>query len=91
MHISYGSAFMPADAMVTTLKSLKLHGMADAIGELAQQQAPAYHQAETLLESLLKAEVAEREVRSINYQMKVARFGSYRGLACFNFAEIAVD
>ena len=29
---------MPAEAMVTTLKSLKLHGMADAIGELAQQQ-----------------------------------------------------
>ena len=41
---------MPAEAMVTTLKSLKLHGMADAIGELAQQQAPAYHQAEPLLE-----------------------------------------
>ena len=41
---------MPADAMVATLKSLQLHGMADAIGELAQQQAPAYHQAEALLD-----------------------------------------
>ena len=77
--------------MVATLKSLKLHGMADAIGELAQQQAPAYRQAEPLLESLLKAEVAEREVRSINYQMKVARFPAYRDLAGFDFTESTVD
>lgn len=82
---------MQTDALVTTLKSLKLHGMADAIGELAQQQAPAYRQAEPILESLLKAEVAEREVRSINYQMKVARFPAYRDLAGFDFTESAVD
>lgn len=82
---------MQTDALVTTLKSLKLHGMADAIGELAQQQAPAYRQAESILESLLKAEVAEREVRSINYQMKVARFPAYRDLDGFDFTESAVD
>ena len=82
---------MPAEAMVATLKSLKLHGMADAIGELAQPQAPAYHQAEPLLESLLKAAVAEREVRSINDQMKVARCPAYRDLAGCNCAESAVD
>ena len=57
---------MPAEAMVTTLKSLKLRRAWLTLSrELAQQQAPAYHQAEPLLESLLKAEVAEREVRSI--------------------------
>jgi DNA replication protein DnaC len=89
--IIYGGNLMPADVMVATLKSLKLHGMAEAIGELAQQQAPAYHQAVPLLESLLKAEVAEREVRSINYQMKVARFPAYRDLTGFDFTESAVD
>ena len=82
---------MQTDALVTTLKSLKLHGMADAIGERALQQAPAYRQAEPLLASLLKAEVAEREVRSINYQMKVARFPAYRDLAGFDFTESTVD
>lgn len=86
-----GSMRMEAEAMVATLKSLKLHGMADAIGELAQQQAPAYRQAEPLLESLLKAEVAERQVRSINYQMSVARFPAYRDLAGFDFDESTVD
>jgi len=58
---------METEIMVVTLKSLKLHGMAEAIGEFAHQQAQAYRQAEPLLESLLKAEVAERQVRSINY------------------------
>lgn len=82
---------MLADVMAATLKSLKLHGMAEVIGEPAQQQVPAYHQAEPLLESLIKAEVAEREVRSINYQIKVARFSVYRDLAGFSFAESAVD
>ena len=82
---------MQADTLVTTLKSLKLHGMAQAVEELARQSAPAYHQAESILESLLKAEVAEREVRSINYQMKVARFPAYRDLAGFDFTQSTVD
>ena len=82
---------METDALVATLKSLKLHGMAQAIEELAQQQAPAYRHAESILDALLKAEVAEREVRSINYQMKVARFPAYRDLAGFAFAESTVD
>ena len=82
---------MNADAMITTLKSLKLFGMADTIGNLAEQGAPAYQQVVPILETLLKAEVAEREVRSINYQMKAARFPAYRDLAGFDFAQSRVD
>lgn len=41
---------------------------------MAEQAAPIYRQAVPVLETLLKAEVAEREVHSINYQMKAARF-----------------
>jgi DNA replication protein DnaC len=82
---------MTADAMISTLKSLKLFGMADTIGNLAEQGAPAYRQVVPILETLLKAEVAEREVRSINYQMKAARFPAYRDLAGFDFAQSSVD
>ena len=82
---------MSADAMVMTMKGLKLFGMAQAVSELAQQQGPAYKRAEALLNDLIKAEVAEREVRSINYQMKAARFPAFRDLAGFRFAESAVD
>lgn len=82
---------MAAEAMIATMKALKLHGMAHAITELAEQQGPAFTRAEPLLGDLLKAEVAEREIRSINYQMKTARFPAYRDLAGFTFEDSDVD
>jgi len=80
-----------SDALITTLKTLKLFGMADTVANLATQASPAYQQAVPILETLLKAEVAEREVRSINYQMKAARLPAYRDLAGFEFIESQVD
>ena len=79
------------DALITTLKTLKLFGMADTIANLAEQASPVYQQAVPILTTLLKAEVAERDVRSINYQMKAARFPAYRDLAGFDFTESQVD
>ncbi len=82
---------MSAEAMVATMRGLKLFGMAQAVAELTQQQGPAFKRAEPVLEDLIKAEVAEREVRSINYQMKAAKFPAYRDLSSFEFAEASVD
>ncbi len=82
---------MQHEAMIETLKGLKLHGMAHAIDELAKQGSPAYKGAESILDSLLKAEVAEREVRSVNYQVKVARFPAYRDLSEFDFSQSVVN
>jgi len=82
---------MSTDAVVLSLKSLKLFGMAGAVAELAEQGAPAYHQSTGLLNQLIKAEVADREVRSINYQMKVARFPAHRDLSGFIFNDSAVN
>ncbi|MBT3265439.1 MAG: ATP-binding protein [Acidiferrobacteraceae bacterium] len=81
---------MSVDAMIVTLKTLRLYGMAQSIEELAEQAAPAYQQAEPILNDLLKAEVADREVRSINYQMKVAKFPAHRDLTGFDFTESTV-
>jgi hypothetical protein len=36
-----------AEALMTTMKSLKLHGMAQAVADLAAQQGPAIKQAES--------------------------------------------
>ncbi len=82
---------MNAEGLIMTLKQLKLYGMADSITQLAAQASPAYQQALPIFEALLKAEVAEREVRSINYQMKVAKFPAYRDLTGFDFTESQVD
>jgi len=82
---------MSIDAVITTMKTLKLHGMAQSIAELSAQASPAYRKAEPILTQLLKAEVAEREVRSIQYQMKVARFPTYRDLTGFDFSQSEVN
>ena len=63
---------MSAEALVTTVKAMKLHGMAGDVGEFAEQGAHAFKQPGALLDNLVKAKVAEREVRSFNYQMKIA-------------------
>ena len=77
----------PAAAAVTImLRSLKMHGMAQAAAELTEQGAPAFQSAIPILSQLLKAELAEREVRSIAYQLKAARFPTYKDLTGFDFA-----
>lgn len=78
---------MQHEAMITSLKTIKLYGMAQAVDELARQGSPAYQNAQEILGTLLKAEMAEREVRSIAYQMKASRFPAYRDLANFDFAQ----
>lgn len=76
---------MQHEIMVEMLKALKLHGMAQALGDLAEQDSPAYQAAVSILSRLLKAELTEREVRSLAYQMKVAKFPAYRDLMGFDF------
>ncbi len=65
--------------------------MAQSIDELASQASPAYSHAEPILRQLLKAEVAVREVLSIQYQIKVARFPAYRDLSGFDFMQSEVN
>ncbi len=62
-----------------------------SIHELSEQASPAYHQAEPILKKLLKAEIAEREVRSIQYPMKVARLPSFRDRVGFDFTQSDVN
>ena len=57
------------------LRSLKMYGMAQAVTDLAEQGAPAFETAVPILSQLLKAVMAEREVRSIAYHMKAAFVG----------------
>src|SRR6202020_508844 len=79
-----------AGAVVIMLRSLKMHGMAQAVGELTEQGSPAFEAALPILSQLLKAETADREVRSTAYQLKAARFPNYRDLTGFDFASSEV-
>ena len=74
--------------IVTALKGLSLHGMASAWPEVLGTARIKTLDHETVLHQLLKAEAAQREVRSMAYQMRVARF---RDLAGFDFTQAGVD
>ena len=80
-----------AGAIIIMLRTLKMHGMAQAVGELTEQGSPAFEAAVPILSQLLKAETADREVRSTAYQLKAARFPNYRDLAGFDFASSEVN
>jgi DNA replication protein DnaC len=82
---------MHIETLTHHFKTLKLHGMANSILELTQQGSPAYQAALPVLTTLIKAEIAERAVRSIAYQTKLAKFPTYRELAGFNFSQSQVD
>eukprot|EP01033_Poteriospumella_lacustris_P018455 gene18455-13277_t len=73
------------------LRALKMYGMAQAAGELMEQGSPAFDAAMPMMLQLLKAETAEREVRSIAYQIKSARFPVYKDLTGFDFASSDIN
>lgn len=73
------------------LKALKLHGMAASWPELLAQTRHAEFDPERFMEHLIAAERAEREVRSVAYQMAAARFPAHRDLTGFEFSQSRVD
>ena len=82
---------MPTDAMISSLKTLRLYGMVAVIQDMASQGSSLLKQAPPLIDTLLKAEASEREVRTIKYQMKVAKCPVYRDLLGFDFTQSEVD
>lgn len=78
-------------AIVIMLRGLKMYGMAQAVGDLVEQGSPAFEAAVPIISQLLKAEMAEREVRSIAYQIKAARFPAYKDLTGFDFTSSQVN
>ena len=81
--------------IITQLKALKLHGMADSYAELVSQGShgatASLESSEWLLRHLLEAESTDRAIRSIAYQMHTARFPIHRNLEGFDFSQSSVD
>jgi len=77
--------------IAAALKSLSLHGMASAWPELLGMARLKAMDHEALVHQLIKAEGAHREVRSMAYQMRSARFPNHRDLTGFAFDQAQVD
>lgn len=75
--------------LLTQLKALHLYGMAEAWSEL-RAESPQRKQAlspEIALSQLIKAEIADRQMRSLKYQLKIAKFPIHRDLVEFDWNE----
>ena len=74
------------------LRGLRLHGMAGAWADLAEQGGSAgLDTSRWLLEHLLHAETTDRLMRSVNHQMSAAKFPAHRDMAGFDFESSRVD
>ena len=69
------------------LKALHLYGMAAAWGEWLAEGPRKPMQPEAWLDRLIAAELADRQVRSLRYQLKAARFPVHRDLTGVDWAE----
>ena len=77
--------------IAVAFKQLSLHGMASAWPDVLGTARMKALDHETVLHQLIKAESAHREVRSMAYQMRAARFPCHRDLAGFNFGQTKID
>jgi len=77
-------------SLVENLRELRLYGMAETLPEILAKPRSGTS-LDILLMQLIRAEQSDRQVRSLHYQMKVAKFPHPRDLAGFNFDESPLD
>jgi len=76
------------NALIEQLTALRLHGMAGCAQDLLTARTPP--NLTPALKQLIEAEVTERRVRSIEYQMRIARFPHHKDFATFDYGLSAV-
>ena len=76
------------NALIEQLATLRLHGMAGCAHDLLTARTPP--SLTTALRQLIEAETVERRVRSIQYQMRIAKFPHHKDFATFNYGASAV-
>ncbi len=71
----------------THLKALQLYGMATAWNELQAEKPKQAHRPEVWMERLITAEQTDRQLKSLRYQLKSARFPIHRDLTGIDWTE----
>ena len=73
-----------------SLQDLKLYGMVERLPQLLDtpRNKPGFTEG---LKQLIEAEKADRNIRRLRYQMKIAKFPHHRDLQCFDFKQSQVD
>jgi DNA replication protein DnaC len=77
--------------IISQLKALKLYGMSECYAEMKDQNPELMDSTKPLLHQLLEAEVMDRRLRTIRYQMASAKFLIHRDFLGFDFGQSIVD
>lgn len=76
------------NTLITQLEQLRLYGMAACAQDLLAARKPA--SLTTALQQMIEAETTERQVRSVQYQMRCARFPHHKDFATFDYQASAL-
>jgi len=76
------------NALIDQFAALRLHGMAACAQDLLAARTPPSLTA--ALKALIEAETQERRVRSIQYQMRIAKFPHHKDFATFDHGAATV-
>ena len=76
---------MERSQILETMSGLKLYGMKAAYDEIIATAVKRQHEPQRIVGDLLTAEIAEKQARSIKYQMTIARLPLAKDLGDFAF------
>ena len=73
------------------MSELKLAGMRHAYDEVIADAVKRQHSSQRVVGDLLKAEISEKQARSIKYQMTIAKLPLAKEIAGFDFAATPIN
>lgn len=82
---------MERSEILTTMSALKLYGMKNAYDEIIATAIKREHQPARIVSDLLTAEIAEKQARSIKYQMTIAKLPLAKDIEDFTFAGTGIN
>ena len=82
---------MERSEILTAMSELKLYGMKAAFDEIITTAVKRQHEPQRIVGDLLTAEIAEKQARSIKYQMTIAKLPLAKDLDGFTFAETPIN
>jgi DNA replication protein DnaC len=82
---------MERSEILTTMSALKLYGMKSAYDEIIATAVKRQHDPQRVVADLLTSEIAEKQARSIKYQMTIAKLPLAKDIDDFSFAETGIN
>jgi len=77
--------------ILTAMSELKLYGMKAAFDEIITTAVKRQHEPQRIIGDLLSAEIAEKQARSIRYQITIAKLPLAKDLTDFRFDNTPVN